>query len=236
MAELDWTVLNDSLDAATVDRGVTAGITPPPGGGSFIFGFNSLDVAQGASALKVSPQVGSDFDPLLKGGRIIGAIKRGASPGNTGWSPFMFIGAQGNSVNDLAYMLGLEDNSPYRIVLRKATIVSGIPVADAANSLRIGSESFQLAEDLWHHLRLDMVVNLTGDVVLNVFFNDLTAQPIGDPPVWEDIPGMPPFIDDSLGINSGSAPYLDGRVGFGMQVSDSTRRGFFDHIEIAKQL
>ena len=32
MAEADWTYLNDGLDIATVDRGVTAGIARPPGG------------------------------------------------------------------------------------------------------------------------------------------------------------------------------------------------------------
>ena len=45
MAETDWTFLNDGLDAATVDRGVTTGVARPPGGGSFVFGFNSLATA-----------------------------------------------------------------------------------------------------------------------------------------------------------------------------------------------
>ena len=40
MAETDWTLLNDGLDAAAVDRGVTTGIARPSGGGSFVFGFN----------------------------------------------------------------------------------------------------------------------------------------------------------------------------------------------------
>ena len=35
MASTDWTYLNDGLDIATVDRGVTAGIPRPPGGGAF---------------------------------------------------------------------------------------------------------------------------------------------------------------------------------------------------------
>ena len=50
MAETDWTFLNDGLDAATVDRGVTNGIARPPGGGNFVYGFNSLSTAQGTSA------------------------------------------------------------------------------------------------------------------------------------------------------------------------------------------
>ena len=42
MAEADWTYLNDGLDIATVDRGVNAGIARPPGGGSFLYAFNTL--------------------------------------------------------------------------------------------------------------------------------------------------------------------------------------------------
>jgi hypothetical protein len=42
MAQADWTFLNDGLDIATVDRGVTAGIARPPGGDSFLYAFNSL--------------------------------------------------------------------------------------------------------------------------------------------------------------------------------------------------
>lgn len=236
MGELDWSYMNDVLAAGAVDRGVTAGVTPPNGGGSFIFGFNSLAVAQGAVALKASPQAGTDFDPLLKGGQITAAIKRAISPGNTGWAPYLFIGAQGNSVNDYGYLLGLEDNEPYRIVLRKSTLFTGIPAADESNSLRQSSDSFQLATDIWHHLRLDMIVNLNGDVVLKVLQNDLDAHPLGSAPDWQPITGMADFIDDALGINSGSQPYINGRLGFGVQVADSTRRGYFDHFTIAKQL
>ena len=39
----------------------------------------------------------------------------------------LVAGAQGNSVLDLAYMLGLEDNDPHHIVLRKGVITVGLP-------------------------------------------------------------------------------------------------------------
>jgi len=237
MSELDWTFLGDGLDAGTVDRGVTAGIARPSGGGSFLFGFNSLQLVEGAVGLKASPAGSTNFDPLLKGGSIRGCVKRGASPGNTGWSPFLFIGLQGNSVLDNAYMLGLSDDDPYRITLRKSDggIVTGIPATDDQN-LRQSTASFQIADDLWHHLRLDMVVNLNGDVVLKVFQNDLSANPIGSAPVWTAVAGMTDFIDDALGINTGSQPFTDGRVGFAHAVSDSQRRSYFDHLEALKQL
>lgn len=239
MSEIDWATLNDSISAGSVDRGVTAGITPPAGGGSFVYGFHSLEVVEGAVAKKATPQATTNIDPLLKGGSIRGAIKKGISPGDLGWSPFLYIGLQGpspGSVNDQAYMLGLEDNEPYRIVLRKAILSSGIPIADSSNSLRRSNDSFQLAEDRWFHLRLDMVVNGTGDVVLKVFENDLSAQPLGTAPVWAAVAGMADFIDDALGINSGSQPFLDGRVGYGCAFLDSVRRGYVDHIEVLKQL
>ena len=63
MAEADWTYLNDGLDIATVDRGVTAGIARPPGGGSFLFAFNSLAAVQGAVGLFCNLV---DFAPMAK--------------------------------------------------------------------------------------------------------------------------------------------------------------------------
>ena len=50
MADTDWAFLNDGLDAATVSRGVTAGIERPPGGGRFLYGFNSRAASPGAVA------------------------------------------------------------------------------------------------------------------------------------------------------------------------------------------
>ena len=95
------------------------------------------------------------------------------------------------------------------------------------------SESF--AQGTWLHVRLDVVVNTNGDVVLSAFRNDLVAHSIGTAPDWEPIAGMPVFIDDQLGINSGSQPYTSGRGGFGFASSDDTRRGFVDQIELFRQ-
>ncbi len=95
------------------------------------------------------------------------------------------------------------------------------------------SESF--AQGSWLHLRLDVVVNPNGDVVLSAFQNDLGLHPIGTAPDWQPIGGMPPFIDDALGINSGSKPLTSGRGGFGFATADVTRRGFFDQLEVYRQ-
>jgi hypothetical protein len=43
------------------------------------------------------------------GGSVRGAIQRGISGGPLNFAPFLFIGQQGPSVNDLGYILGLGD-------------------------------------------------------------------------------------------------------------------------------
>jgi len=92
-----------------------------------------------------------------------------------------------------------------------------------------------VAVDEWVHIRLDVIVNLNGDVILQCFQNDLDTQAIGVSPDWQPIVGMEEIIDDTLQITTGGAPLLGGRAGFAFQSSDVTRRGFFDHIEIFKQ-
>jgi hypothetical protein len=230
MAEADWTYLNDGLPAATVDRGVTAGIARPPGGGTFLFGFNSLALATGAVALFVNLP---GFAPMAKGASIRGCVQRGPGGGATGFSPFLFVCGQGTSVNDQAYLLGLSDDDPHRVVLRKGAAAGGVPTEGPGTLLQSG-ESF--AQGTWLHLRLDAIVNGNGDVVLAAFRNDLALHPLGTPPDWQPIAGMPTFVDDQLGINSGSQPLTSGRGGFGFAVRDVTRRGFFDHLEIARQV
>ena len=79
-------------------------------------------------------------------------------------------------------------------------------------------------------------MNLNGDVVLKVFRNDLVAHPLGSAPDWQAVSGMADFIDDHLGINSGSQPLTSGRGGFGVTVKDVTRRCFFDHLELLRQV
>jgi hypothetical protein len=230
MGQSDWSYLNNGLDVAVVDRGVTAGIPRPPGGGGFLFAFNSLSAVTGAVALFANLE---GFAPMAKGGSIRGVLQRGPGGGPTGFSPFLFLCCQGNSVNDSAYLLGLSDDDPHRIVLRKGSITVGLPTADGPGVLLKSSASF--AQATWHHLRLDVIVNGNGDVILKALQNDLAAHPLGTPPNWQPVAGMVEFIDDHLGINSGSQPLTSGRGGFGMAVRDVTRRAYFDHLELLRQ-
>ena len=151
-----------------------------------------------------------------------------------GFSPFLFIGCQGDSVNDTSYMLGLSDEDPFRIVLRKGAIAVGIPDSDGNGVLLASGQSFRQA--VWLHIRLDMIANQNGDVLLRCFSNDLQSRPLGEPPDWKPIPGMELFVDDVTGVNSGVPPLPSGRAGFAFAVSDVTRRGYFDHLEVARQL
>jgi hypothetical protein len=241
MAEADWTVLTDSLGASVV-KGVTAGVTKPNGGGNFVYGFNSTAIVDGAVGLHNNQ---TNFAPMSKGGSVRGALKRAPGGGKTGFAPFLFVGLQGGSVNDLGYLLGLGDDDPHHIVLRKGSIVTGLqdvtPNPPTTDVLMRSTESYE--EDTWLHLRLDMIVQGSGDVLLQVFMNDLDTNTVGSP-VWERITGMEGpqyptiegFVDDALGVNTGSLPFTSGRGGFAFRVEDVTRRVFFDHMEVARQL
>lgn len=234
MSSTDWTDLTNSLSSVDVRRGVTGGATPPNGGGTFVYGMRSLAIVNGVVARKTN-QVNFDPTPSNKGGSIRGALQRGVSGGPAGFQPFLFIGAQGNdAAADKAYMIGLTDGDPFKIVLVKGALVNGIPdVAPGAQGvLRRSTASFAIGT--WLHLRLDMRVNLTGDVVLSVFRNDLNANAVTSP-VWAAVAGLEQIIDDTLGANTGSLPFTEGRMGYGARFADVGRRVYFDHIESIRE-
>lgn len=232
MAESNWTFLTGVLSAGVVRRGVTAGITKPAGGGNYVFGFNSVAATSGTVALYTSQ---ANFIPAAKGGSITAAIRRGTSASPTGSSCYIFIGGQGTSITDTAYMLGLSDNQPSSIVLRKGTLSSGIVDGEEGDEgiLRVAADTVD--DGTWVHLRLDMIANPSGDVILKVWQNDLGANDVTSP-VWEAVAGMDDYIDDALGVNSGSAPYTTGYMGIGFQSAGISRRAYFDHITCARQV
>ena len=240
MAETDWTALGDELAPASLDRGVTTGFVPPTGGGAFVFGFNSLVTSQGAAGYFTN-QAGFAPTPALRGGSIRGAVKRGISGGDANFAPFLFIQCQGTSVNDHAYLLGLSDAEPSRIVLAKVAIVGGLPAAPVVSQGGVlGLSTSTYVKDTWHHLRLDAIVNANGDVLLQAF---RSASGNVASPTWAAVAGLANFVDDQLGVNSQLAggasgfyqPFTSGRMGFGFFTKDISRRGVFDHFEALAQ-
>jgi hypothetical protein len=246
MASADWTELTNSAASSIIARGVTSGIARPNGGGSFVYGYASKLVTPGTVGSFVNL---TNFapTPANKGGSISGAIKRGASGGDENFAPFLFICAQGPAIADNTYMLGLGDGDPYHIVLKKgamSALLEDLAPDPTQNGILLrSSNSYTISQDLWHHIRLDAIVQGSGDVILVAYESDLTSNPV-TAPSWSLIPGMEGaqhptisgFVDDALGVNSGSAPYTNGRMGHGMRSEDVTRRGYLDHLVCARQL
>ena len=235
MAEADFTLFGAS--AADIKRGVTAGITPPNGGGSFIFGFNSQVATSSTAGLYYNA---TDFDPLRDdaanptGGSVRAALKRGTSPATTGYSIGLFLCLQGSSApteNDTGYFLGLADNAPSEIVLAKVSPGAGLDPT-ATTALEVSSATY--LADTWHHLRLDAIVNPNGDVVLKCYSSDLDTYAV-DSPSWQAIAGISDFVDDALGINSSSNPLAGGWGGWSFHSELTGGRGYIDHFEFYRQ-
>jgi hypothetical protein len=233
MSSTDWTELTGNLSSNDVRRGVTGGHTPPNGGGTFVYGMRSVSVVNGIVALFTNQ---NNFAPTPnnKGMSVRGAIQRATSAGSSGFEAFLFAGGQDTVVAANAYMLGLTAGDPCHLSLVKGAMSSGIPdvAPGSLGVLRRSTNTFAL--DTWLHLRLDMHVNANGDTVLSVFQNDLGDNPV-TAPVWEAIPGMTQIIDDALGANTGTPPYLQGRMGFGARFQDVNRRAYFDHLECIRE-
>ena len=252
MGSADWAVMTGSVDGPTftgvnVLRSPTVGLTPPPGGGSELFAINSIADVSGAVVVY---SIVSGYAPTASGGSILGCIKRATSGGNLDWSTFLVGCAQGNSVSDGAYLLGLEDASPAHLVLAKVDAIStGIPAdnADGTNSatiLRVSNDTFTIDE--WLHLKWEIITQDNGDVVHKIYKNDLSTHDLGTPGNWVWVAvefsdqwtgtfadGY--FIDDITGVNSESIPYTSGYWGFGTVVANIARRSYFDFIGITKQ-
>ncbi len=237
MSETDWTEFADSIASPTIRRAPTSGLTTPAGGESFAYFWHSTSAGiSGAHGLYLNSL---NFAPMAKGGVISGAMCRYPSAEATGFAPMLVIGAQGDSIDDSAYILGLQDSNPIRIALRKGVISEGLPDGDASdpatapNILRRSVESVDVGE--WVHLQLEFVANAGGDTILRVYRNDLTTNSV-TAPVWEAVEGMEDFTDDAVGVITGSVPHESGYVGFAFYAEDASLRAGVDHIQIDRQL
>ena len=231
MADTDWTMLTNSLSDAQVRRGVTDGWTVPNGGGSFVFGMRSVQAVTGAVGLYDS---NTDFNPMSAGGRVSGAIRKFSGGGSQSYNPMLFVGLQGGGVTNMGYLLGFtSDENPAHLILMKGDPASGI-ITTSDYILRQSTGTY--AAGTWYHFQLDMIVQPSGDVYLQVKENDLGSYTVGSP-TWAAIAGMTEYRDDALGHESGLAPYIDGRGGYATYFGGvSSRAAGFDHMVVGRQL
>jgi len=234
MASTDFTALTGNLAA-----GVVSGVTDsapdgvPNGGTTFVYGVGRISA--GADGVVGMFHNGAGFVPTAKGGAVMGAMVKEGKGNDTGnnliYSPFIFANLQGANVTDEGYMLGLTEEEPARIMLAKGALNLGLDPA-GANMLRLSSGN--VAKGTWVHLRLDVVEQPSGDVLLQVFQNDLGANPV-TAPVWAAIAGMADIVDDALAYETGSVPLLTGRMGFAARMGTETGRYcYFDHFQPQK--
>lgn len=234
MAAADWTEFVNSLNSASVARGVTAGLPPPNGGESHIFGWRALNSGVvGVTAFYTNV---AGFDPIDsgEGGQITGTVLRHIGD-KANMSAFLAVQCQSNDVLTASgYLLGISAGDPGYIMLRKGSLIGGLPDDTPGNSGVLRKSTAQIDLGEWVHLRLDCIVNPSGDVILNCFWSNLAENPVINP-VWEPIPGMDSYNDDVLGVNSGSPGLTGGgRVGYGFFSAVPGVVGAVDHITIAK--
>jgi hypothetical protein len=113
--------------------------------------------------------------------------------------------------------------------------VKGTPAAGLQLSSAVVQSTGSYEVDDWQHFRLDVLRQPSDDVKLMVFENDLDTYDV-DAPVWTAVAGMESTVDDNLGINLGSQPYLGGYCGVGYYTKAVGCYGFVDHQEIFRQL
>lgn len=246
MAQTDWGTLSGGLSTPDVLSGPTAGFGTPNGtSGNYVYGMRSTSDVPGAFGL-YALQTNFSPTPTARGGRISGVMKRGAGAG-VGFAPFLFFCATPAAVTGVGYMLGLSDEAASHIQLRKGILANGlasvaVPAPAVAPNVLLRSTDF-FAADTWQHLRMDVIVQGTGDVIIQVLRNDLALHP-ASAPIWAAVPGMEGafspafsgFVDDALGLNTGSVPLTSGYCGFGARFEVSGRAAFFDQIAIDRQL
>lgn len=245
MGQQDWSDLEGSLADADLKRGVTAEIAGPNGTNGFVYGYNSLDsTVVGAHGKYVDLPgfipTGSLLTAPDGGGSVRGAVRRVASPNNTGMTPMLFFCCQGGppTVHDYAYILGLSDDDPYKIVLAKGPIVGGIVEAQENTKILVrSSREYNIGDGLWHQLRMDAIVEPNGDVLIKCYESNMLLYDLQNPE-WEVIGGFNAegYIDGVLHINTGTAPLWGGYAGFAFAVNNAlNRRGAFDGLQVSRE-
>ena len=237
MSELNWLqgVPGSVSDSGSpLFAGTTAAITPPNGGGNNTYAWRAVDATiNGVHAIR--PE-NANFNPIPgnNGGAIHGALYRRDGSSATDHSVFLFFQLQGDTVTDNAYILGLSAETSAHLVLRKGPLSIGVPDRALGTDGVMARSTATYAQGVWVHVRLDVIVNPNGDVVLNVFTNDLDVNTV-DTPTWTAVSELSGIIDDPLGIETGT-PGLNtgGRMGAAYHATSSGTVGATDHIRVIR--
>jgi len=229
VASSDWSAISDITSSASIARGpvTDAVVSPPNGGDDFVYAIHSLTATAGVVAFYSAL---TNFTPMMKGGDITSALFKSGSL----CAAFIFCCLNGQASTNSAYMLGLSSDEQAHIVLRKGQMAGGLPDVAPGTSGVLRRSAATFAPDTWVHLKLEVISEPGGDVVINVYQNDLTLHTV-DSPVWEVIAGMSSFTDDALQVNTGSAPITSGRIGFGSVSAEINRIAAFDEVTTARQ-
>lgn len=230
MSSSDWSTHTGSLGSSDVKWGVSTAYGTPNGGDIFALGFRSVSNTEGVVALSNNQ---TNFYPIAagKGVSVRGAIKRGATAGD--YAIMLFAAMEDKNVTANGYLLGFtEDEDAAHLVLIKGSPSDGI-LTTSSGILRTSNGTYN--RNTWYHLRLDIIAQGWGDTHIQLFENaDLATDPVTAPD-WQPIAGMTEYIDDQLGVQSGSTPYNGGYSGHAFYTSAIGRTGFFDHMQVARQ-
>lgn len=217
MAEADFLALtnatHNALEGAQISKGAIAaaavGAPAHSGSNNFVHAFHSLQDVSGVAGYLYNAV--ASFNPIVagKGGSFTIAMRKYTE--NQYYAPMIAFLFGTNVATSQAYVLGLSNSAPYQFVLRKGLLADGLDPSDAS-VLRKSDESFS-DYSLWHHLRLDVLINPNNDVRVNVYKNDLDVNDV-DAPSWEAVPGMESYIDDAVGVLSGSVPLTGAKYAF----------------------
>ena len=233
MASTDWTDLTGNLVASVVEGITDSPPSVPNGGGTFTYGIGRTGA--GADGVVGMFHNGAGFVPTAKGGTMMGAMVREGKGNETGnnliYAPMMFVNLQGANTTDVGYLLGMTEEANSRIILAKGAPSAGLDAA-VAGMLRLSSATY--ARGTWTHLRLDVIEQPSGDVLLKVLQSDLGVDPV-TAPNWAAVAGMADYVDDALAYNTGTVPLLTGRMGFAARMgTESGRYAYFDHTQPQK--
>lgn len=219
MGQNNWTLMTGSPGTDVISWGQSnnAEFEAPDGEG--VLAFFTRTPFQGASAVILDWTVDGTWGPLPGGrGGLIASFIRKFNKGPES-APFMFLADSPDINSAQGYCLGLSEDYPCRLVLKKGLLASGLG-ADSPDNLWVSSWTW---DDRWLAVALVVTTHAQGDVVLRVYTNVVVLEAT--------------YIDDVLGGNQGQPP-ISGNYWAGLGHYNRSGTGglsLFDYVSVASQ-